>query len=106
MRRVVLVGAGFLFMLAGVVFTLQGVGVLGGSVMSGVTFWAVAGPVIALAGLGVARTRPAGPGALAARARPPALAPAVIRLLTRRGAYVSWKHDWHGGTAIFSPPGP
>ena len=51
MRRVVLVGVGFLLMLAGVVFTLQGVGVLGGSVMSGITFWAVAGPVIALAGL-------------------------------------------------------
>ena len=51
MRRVVLVGVGFLVTLAGVVFTLQGVGVLGGSVMSGVTFWAVAGPVIALAGL-------------------------------------------------------
>jgi hypothetical protein len=30
------------------------VGVLGGSVMSGVTFWAVAGPVIALAGLALA----------------------------------------------------
>ena len=51
MRRVVLVGSGFLLMLAGVVFTLQGVGVLGGSVMSGMSFWAVAGPVIALAGL-------------------------------------------------------
>ena len=51
MRRVVLVGSGFLLMLAGVVFALQGVGVLGGSVMSGVTFWAVGGPVIALAGL-------------------------------------------------------
>ena len=51
MRRVVLVGAGFLLMLAGVFFTLQGVGVLGGSVMSGVSFWAVVGPVIALAGL-------------------------------------------------------
>ena len=51
MRRVVLVGAGFILMLAGVVFTLQGVGVLGGSAMSGITFWAVAGPVIALAGL-------------------------------------------------------
>ena len=47
MRRVVLVGAGFLLMLGGVVFTLQGVGVLGGSVMSGVSVWAVAGPVIA-----------------------------------------------------------
>jgi len=51
-----LVGAGFLLMLAGVVSTLQGVGVLGGSVMSGVTFWAVAGPVIALAGLILAVT--------------------------------------------------
>jgi len=51
MRRVVLVGVGFLLPLAGVVFTLQGVGGLGGSVMSGVTFWAVVGPVIALAGL-------------------------------------------------------
>jgi len=54
MRRVALVGVGVLLMLAGVIFTLQGVGVLGGSVMSGVTFWAVAGPVIAVAGLAVA----------------------------------------------------
>ena len=54
MRRVVLVGVGVLVTLAGVVLTLQGVGVLGGSVMSGDTFWAVAGPVIALAGLAVA----------------------------------------------------
>ena len=54
MRRVVLVGVGVLVTLAGVIFTLQGVGVLGGSVMSGVTFWAVAGPVIALVGLAVA----------------------------------------------------
>ena len=51
MRRIVLVGVGILLTLAGVIFTLQGVGVLGGSVMSGVTFWAVAGPVIALTGL-------------------------------------------------------
>jgi hypothetical protein len=63
MKRVVLVGVGFLLTLAGVIFTLQGVGVLGGSVMSGITFWAVAGPVIALAGLIMAaiglRDRPA-----------------------------------------------
>ena len=51
MRRVVLVGTGFVLALAGVVFTLQGVGILGGSVMSGVTFWVVAGPVIVLAGV-------------------------------------------------------
>jgi hypothetical protein len=54
MRRVALVVVGVVVMLAGVIFTLQGVGVLGGSVMSGVTFWAVAGPVIALAGLAIA----------------------------------------------------
>jgi|HubBroStandDraft_6_1064221.scaffolds.fasta_scaffold51860_4 hypothetical protein len=54
MRRVVLVGVGVLVTLAGVIFTLQGVGVLGGSGMSGVTFWAAAGPVIALAGLAIA----------------------------------------------------
>ena len=54
MRRVLLVGVGFVLILAGVVFTLQGVGVLGGSAMSGVTFWAVAGPVIALVGLALA----------------------------------------------------
>ena len=54
MMRIVLVGAGVLVTLAGVIFTLQGVGALGGSAMSGVTFWAVACPVIALAGLAIA----------------------------------------------------
>jgi hypothetical protein len=53
MKRVLLVGAGALITVAGVIFTLQGVGALGGSSMSGVTFWAVAGPVIALVGLAV-----------------------------------------------------
>jgi hypothetical protein len=51
MMRIMLVGAGLLIALAGVIFTLQGVGVIGGSFMSGTTTWAVAGPVIALAGL-------------------------------------------------------
>jgi hypothetical protein len=54
MVRGLLVGVGLLVAVAGVVFTLQGVGDIGGSVMSGSTFWAVAGPVIALAGLAVA----------------------------------------------------
>ena len=49
--RVLLVGAGSLITVAGVVFTLQGVGVIGGSFMSGTTAWAIAGPLIALAGL-------------------------------------------------------
>lgn len=51
MKRVLLVGAGLLITVAGVIFTLQGLGTLGGSVMSGATFWAAAGPVIALMGL-------------------------------------------------------
>lgn len=36
---------------AGVLFTLQGLDVLGGSGMSGKTLWAVLGPVIAIVGL-------------------------------------------------------
>jgi hypothetical protein len=40
--------------IAGVIFALQGLGYLGGSVMTGVTFWAVAGPLIALAGIAMA----------------------------------------------------
>jgi len=53
-KRAVLVGVGLLITVAGVIFTLQGLGDIGGSAMSGVTFWAVAGPVIALAGLAMA----------------------------------------------------
>lgn len=49
--RILLAGAGSLITLAGVIFTLQGVGVIGGSFMSGTTTWAVTGPIIALAGL-------------------------------------------------------
>ena len=49
--RILLAVAGSLITVTGVVFTLQGVGVIGGSFMSGTTTWAVVGPVIALAGL-------------------------------------------------------
>lgn len=45
------IGLGALLVVVGVVWTLQGLGYLGGSVMSGVTFWAVVGPVVALLGL-------------------------------------------------------
>jgi hypothetical protein len=47
-------GAGALITVAGVVFALQGLGYIGGSAMTGVTFWAVVGPIIALAGIGIA----------------------------------------------------
>ena len=54
MKDTLLIGAGALITVAGIVFALQGLGYVGGSVMSGVTFWAVAGPLIALAGIGLA----------------------------------------------------
>jgi hypothetical protein len=49
--RILLIAVGCVITLAGVVFTLQGVGTIGGSFMSGTTTWTLAGPVIALAGL-------------------------------------------------------
>ena len=42
---------GVVLVLAGITFGLQGMGVLGGSAMSGKTLWAVLGPVIAVVGL-------------------------------------------------------
>jgi hypothetical protein len=54
MRKPAVFAIGVLIVLAGAVFTLQGVGVLTGSSMSNTTFWSVAGPVIILAGLAVA----------------------------------------------------
>jgi hypothetical protein len=49
--RALLAVVGVLLTMSGVVFALQGFGVLGGSAMSGSHFWAAAGPVIAVAGL-------------------------------------------------------
>jgi len=46
-----LVIVGGLLALAGVTFGLQGMGVLGGSAMSGKTLWAVLGPAIAVVGV-------------------------------------------------------
>ena len=54
MKSSLLIGAGALITVAGIVFALQGLGYVGGSAMSHVTFWAVAGPLIALAGIGTA----------------------------------------------------
>ena len=45
---------GVVVALLGLLFTLQGAGVIKGSAMSGTTFWTVAGPVIVVAGLAVA----------------------------------------------------
>lgn len=51
MRQVLLVVIGVAAAVAGIVWTLQGLGYVGGSFMSGATVWAVIGPVVALAGL-------------------------------------------------------
>jgi hypothetical protein len=54
MRTTMLVGCGAVLILLGVIWTLQGLGYIGGSVMSGVTLWAIIGPIVALAGLATA----------------------------------------------------
>lgn len=51
MKKPLLIGVGAFLVLAGVLWTLQGLGYVGGSVMTGVTVWAVVGPVVALAGV-------------------------------------------------------
>jgi hypothetical protein len=43
--------AGLVIALLGILFTLQGIGVVSGSSMSGSTTWAVLGPIIAIAGV-------------------------------------------------------
>jgi hypothetical protein len=58
MSRPVRVVIGVLLLLVGALWTLQGLGYVGGSAMSGVTLWAVIGPIVAVAGLGLALSRP------------------------------------------------
>jgi len=63
-RNWLLTAVGALLTIAGVIWALQGFGVIGGSFMSGNSVWAIVGPVVALAGLvavavGVLRARSA-----------------------------------------------
>ncbi|MBW8735809.1 MAG: hypothetical protein JF621_01280 [Streptomyces turgidiscabies] len=56
---------GALLIFFGLTWTLQGIDVMKGSAMSGVTLWAVVGPIVALVGLvvlgvGIARRRRVG----------------------------------------------
>jgi hypothetical protein len=51
MTRTALLILGGLLIAVGAVWTLQGLGYLPGSVMSGVTIWAIIGPIVALVGL-------------------------------------------------------
>lgn len=50
----VALGIGVLLVLVGILWTLQGLDILGGSGMSGVAIWAVIGPFVALIGIVVA----------------------------------------------------
>ena len=54
MKRRLLVWAGALTAVVGVIWTLQGLGYVGGSAMTGETLWAVVGAVVMVAGLAVA----------------------------------------------------
>jgi hypothetical protein len=54
MKKPVWIVVGVVIALLGLLFTLQGTGVMSGASMSNNTFWAVAGPVIAIAGLALA----------------------------------------------------
>ena len=61
MRRTIAVVAGVLAVLLGALFTFQGLGLAGGSFMTGDRLWVVIGIVLAVVGFGVidqARRRP------------------------------------------------
>ena len=49
--RWILLGGGILLILLGGLWLLQGVGIIGGSVMTGQTFWAIVGAILLLVGI-------------------------------------------------------
>jgi hypothetical protein len=51
MGRIVVLVVGVVLVLVGVLWTLQGLDVVGGSGMSGHAIWAVIGPIVALVGV-------------------------------------------------------
>ena len=51
MTNWIVTALGVLLVLAGAVWTLQGLGYIGGSFMSGASVWAVIGPIVAVAGI-------------------------------------------------------
>ena len=51
MNKSLRVGLGVLLVLMGSIFTLQGLGYLAGSAMTGETLWAVIGPILAMIGI-------------------------------------------------------
>jgi hypothetical protein len=53
-RNGLLMAVGALLVVAGVIWALQGFGVIGGSFMSGDSIWAIIGPIVAIVGLAMA----------------------------------------------------
>jgi uncharacterized membrane protein HdeD (DUF308 family) len=51
MSRPVTLVLGGILVVIGLIWFLQGIGVLGGSAMSGVVLWAIVGPIVALVGV-------------------------------------------------------
>jgi hypothetical protein len=54
MRSAIVFVVGVIIALAGLLFALQGFGVVSGSAMSNTTTWSILGPVIALIGVAIA----------------------------------------------------
>jgi hypothetical protein len=50
MNRNLQVGLGVLLVVMGLIWTFQGLGLVKGSVMTGVTLWAIIGPIVAVLG--------------------------------------------------------
>jgi hypothetical protein len=50
MNKSLQIGLGVLLVFVGLVWTFQGLGVVKGSVMTGVTLWAIVGPIVAVLG--------------------------------------------------------
>ena len=51
MNRNLKAGLGVLLVLMGLIWTLQGLGMLAGSAMTGVKLWAIVGPIVAIIGV-------------------------------------------------------
>ncbi len=51
MKKPIWIVVGVLLILLGAIWGLQGLGVVGGSAMSGKTLWAVVGPIVAVVGV-------------------------------------------------------
>jgi hypothetical protein len=51
MNKSLRVGLGLLLVLVGLIWTLQGLSIISGSVMTGVTLWAIIGPIVAILGI-------------------------------------------------------